>query len=97
MQPFDQEKVEAIIRRFARKDKRDLPLSRETALFEELQVNSASRVDIVLELEDTFGISITDDEADTMATVGQVVDMVAAKTASTAAVAAPQQPVADHT
>jgi acyl carrier protein len=97
MQPFDQERVEAIIRRFARKDKRNVPLSRETALFDELQVNSASRVDIVLELEDTFGISITDDEADTLATVGQVLDMIASKTASAVSEAPSQQPVPDHT
>lgn len=77
-------KVEEIVRRFARKDKRQIALTPETSLFDDLSVNSASRVDIILELEDTFGISITDDEADAIATVGDLLEAVSVRIAAKA-------------
>lgn len=73
------QKVEAVVRKFARKDKRDIPLTDETLLDEGLEVDSASRVDIVLELEDAFGISITDGEADHLKRYGEVLELVNAK------------------
>lgn len=76
------QKVEEVVRRFARKDKRDMPLTDETSLHEGLEVDSASRVDIVLELEDAFGISITDTEADHLQRYGEVVALVEAKLAT---------------
>lgn len=50
-----------------------------TRLIDDLKVNSARLVDIVLSFEDTFDIEIDDDEADKILTVGNAIDMVIAK------------------
>ena len=42
----------------------------------DLDINSARLVDIVLELEDRFGISIEDSAMDEFLTVGDVIDLV---------------------
>ena len=51
----------------------------DTRLIEDLKVNSARLVDIVLSFEDTFDIEIDDDEADKTRTIGNAIDMVMAK------------------
>jgi acyl carrier protein len=56
-------------------------LGPETHILDELGVNSARLVDIVLEFEDVFEISIGDDEVDAVETVGQAVDLITAKLA----------------
>ena len=50
----------------------------ETSIQEDLEVNSARLVDIVLEIEDGFDIEISDDDADQVATVGDAVNLIAA-------------------
>ncbi len=52
----------------------------ETRLLEDLGVNSARLVDIVLAFEDEFSIAIDDDTADKIRTVGDAVGMIVAKT-----------------
>ena len=54
-------------------------ITEETRLIEDLKVNSARLVDIILETEDTFGISIDDMEADGLRTVGDEINLIAAK------------------
>src|SRR5215469_6724604 len=56
-------------------------LSPETRLLEDLNVDSARVVDLVLSLEDTFRISIEDAVIDTLNTVGDVVALVKDKSA----------------
>lgn len=51
----------------------------ETRLLEDLGVNSARLVDIVLAFEDEFSIAIDDETADKIRTVGDAVGMIAAK------------------
>ena len=41
-------------------------------------MNSARLVDIVLEIEDAFGIEVSDDDADKVATVGDAVNLIVA-------------------
>ena len=53
-----------------------------TRIIEDLGVNSARLVDIVLEFEDQFGISIDDEAADKVRTVGDAVQMIVLKTAT---------------
>ena len=50
-----------------------------THILDELGVNSARLVDIVLAFEDKFDIAIGDDELDSIETIGQAVDVIAAK------------------
>ena len=49
----------------------------ETSIQEDLEVNSARLVDIVLEIEDGFDIEISDDAADRVTTVGDAVNLIA--------------------
>lgn len=51
-----------------------------TATFEEdLEVDSLGVVELLMALEDTFGVSIPDEEAESIGTVGQAVDVVMQK------------------
>jgi acyl carrier protein len=54
-------------------------VTEDTRLIDDMKVNSARLVDIVLSFEDTFDIEIDDDEADKIITVGNAIDMVMAK------------------
>ncbi len=46
---------------------------------EDLEVDSLGVVELLMALEDEFGVSIPDDEAENIGTVGQAVDIVIAK------------------
>lgn len=50
----------------------------ESRLVEDLGFDSLDRVELVMELEDEFGLSIGDDAADALLTVQNVVDYVSA-------------------
>ncbi|MFH2008445.1 MAG: acyl carrier protein [bacterium] len=54
-------------------------VTESTSLIDDLKVNSARLVDIVLAFEDSFDIEIEDDEADKIRTIGQAIDMVLTK------------------
>jgi acyl carrier protein len=53
----------------------------ETSILEDLKVNSARLVDIVLAFEDEFKIEIDDEDADKVKTIGDATKLVTAKTA----------------
>jgi len=55
-------------------------ITEETRLIEDLKVNSARLVDIILETEDAFGITIDDAAADGLRTVGDAINLIVAKT-----------------
>ena len=46
---------------------------------EDLEVDSLGVVELLMALEDGFGVKIADEEAETIATVGQAVDVVESK------------------
>ena len=50
-----------------------------THILDDLKVNSARLVDVVLAFEDKFGIEIADDDVDTVNTVGDAVRLISAK------------------
>ena len=52
-----------------------------THILNDLKVNSARLVDIIIKCEDTFGITIEDDEADRIRTIGDAVNLVQQKLA----------------
>ena len=56
-------------------------VSVDTHILNELKVNSARLVDVVLEFEDAFDIEIADDDADKVETVGSAVSLILAKVA----------------
>lgn len=53
----------------------------DTRIVEDLGVNSARLVDIILAFEDEFGIQVDDDSADRVRTLGDAVQMIVQKTA----------------
>jgi acyl carrier protein len=71
-----QSKVVDIIRPFARNGTALERVGPETSILGDLAVNSARLVDIVLELEDAFGIAVSDEEADQVQTVGDAVNLI---------------------
>jgi acyl carrier protein len=52
-------------------------INNETKIIEDLGINSARMVDIILDLEDKFQIQISDEMAAKMTTVGAAVNQVA--------------------
>ena len=54
-------------------------VSDRTHILDDLKVNSARLVDVVLAFEDEFDIEIPDDDVDSVNTVGDCVDLVLAK------------------
>ncbi len=53
--------------------------TKSTHILNDLKVNSARLVDVIIKCEDTFGITIEDDEADKIGTIGNAVDLIKKK------------------
>ena len=70
------EDVLKILRRYEGRGANHKPLSESTSLSEELDIDSARMVDIVLDLEQQFGITISDDDLPKLGTVKDLVDLV---------------------
>jgi acyl carrier protein len=76
-----QAKVVEIIGRYA-KDKEALTgVTAATNILEDLKVNSARLVDVILDFEDEFDIEVEDDDADAVNTVGDAVTLIQSKLA----------------
>ncbi len=62
------------------KNQEDLDsVSASTHILDELKVNSARLVDVVLEFEDSFDIEIADEDVDSVDTVGSAVELIQSK------------------
>jgi acyl carrier protein len=70
------EALEQIVRRFAPKTKGELQLTPATRLIEEAGIDSPRMIDIVLDVEDRFGFTIEDHEAQQVRTFGDLVILV---------------------
>ena len=53
-------------------------ITRETAFINDLNADSLDIVELVMEFEDNFDMSIPDEEAEKIKTIGQAVDYIAA-------------------
>jgi acyl carrier protein len=70
------EKVLEIIKPFVTNTSALENVNEQTRIMEDLGVNSARLVDIVLEFEDKFGIEIDNDSADRVQTLGDAVQVI---------------------
>ena len=69
-------KVIEILRPFVKSATPLNEVTMQTNILNDLKVNSARLVDIVLEIEDAFGIAVKDEEADQVKTVGDAVNLI---------------------
>lgn len=76
------EKLKKIVSPYARNHEALTQMSRDTDFIEDLQVNSAHIVDIVLDVEDEFDIEIDNASMEHMLSVGAAIDIVNHKTRS---------------
>lgn len=73
------EKVVGLIKPYARYEEGLKSISKESKILEDLGVNSARLVDIVLAFEDMFNIEIEDDAADDIWTIGDAITLIQTK------------------
>ena len=73
------EKVIQILTPYAKNQAALASVGPETSILDDLKVNSARLVDVVLAFEDEFDIEIADEEVDSVNTVGDCVRLVLAK------------------
>jgi acyl carrier protein len=76
------DRVIKIISEFVKEPERLASVSMDTLIIQDLKVNSARLVDIIIQSEDAFDISIDDDDADQIKTVGDAVRVVERKLAA---------------
>jgi len=73
------DKVVSLISPYAKNREAMTVASRETKILEDLGVNSARLVDIVLAFEDAFDIEVEDEAADNIFTIGDAVTLINGK------------------
>ena len=73
------EDVVSILKPFVKNTDALKVVAMETSILKDLRVNSARLVDVVLEIEDKFGIEVKDAEADKVRTVGDAVSLIMTK------------------
>jgi acyl carrier protein len=76
------EKVVAILRPFAKNREALANVGLDMSIQKDLKVNSARLVDVVLEIEELFGIQVKDEDAEKVRTVGDAVSLVLRQQAS---------------
>lgn len=73
------EKVVDLLSKYIKADIATEDIKMETSILNDLKINSARLVDIVLDFEDEFDIEVGDDDADKVATVGDGVNLIMSK------------------
>ena len=73
------DKVVEIIKPFVKAPEGVTGAKMETSILKDLKVNSARLVDVVIEIEDAFGIEVSDEAADKVRTIGDAVTLILAE------------------
>ena len=73
------ERVVKILTPWVKNDAALKSVSMETSILDDLKVNSARLVDVVIAFEDEFDIEIADEDVDTVNTVGDAVNLIVSK------------------
>jgi len=71
--------VVGIIKDYVKDESKLANVSMETSILDDLKVNSARLVDIIIQFEDTFDIEIDDDDADSIRSIGDAVNYIAGR------------------
>jgi len=71
--------LEGIVRRFAPRDRAPIALQPATRLIEDVGIDSPRMIDVVLEVEDQFHITIEDEAIQRIRTFGEMQALVAAR------------------
>ncbi len=72
------EQVVSILKPFVKAPEALASVKMDSSIVKDLKVNSARLVDVVLEIEDKFGIAIADADADKVKTIGDAVKLIVA-------------------
>jgi len=72
-------KVIGILKPYVKNEQALASVTQETNILDDLEVNSARLVDVILAFEDSFGIQVADEDADTVNTVGDAVKLICSK------------------
>jgi len=78
-QPQVMERVVKILAPWAKDEAALANASMETSILDDLKVNSARLVDVVIAFEDEFDIEIADEDVDSVNTIGDAVNLILAK------------------
>jgi acyl carrier protein len=70
------QQVVAILKPFVKNQAAFAAVTGQTAILRDLKVNSARLVEVVLRIQERFGIQVTDDDADKLRTVGDTVALI---------------------
>jgi acyl carrier protein len=74
--------LEGILTRFIPKRPNRPAFTTETRLVEDLEVDSPRMIDIVLEVEDRFGVSLEDVDVQKTRTIGDLLNLIAGRAAA---------------
>ncbi len=77
--PQIEEKVKKILEPYVKDATALANAGAATSILDDLEVNSARLVDVVLAFEDEFDIEIADEDVDQVANIGDCVRLIAAK------------------
>lgn len=72
--PEIEEKLKTIIKPYVQNEEAFKHITPQTDMLQDLQINSAHLVDIILDMEEAFDIEIDDETAEKMLTVGEAID-----------------------
>ncbi len=73
------ERVVKIITPWVKNDEALKSVAMKTSILDDLKVNSARLVDVVIAFEDDFDIEIADEDVDSVNTVGDAVNLIVSK------------------
>ena len=74
-------KVIEIIRPFVKNEAALESVNDDTNILQDLKINSARLVDIILDFEEAFDIEVEDEDADAVNTVGDAINLIMARLA----------------
>ncbi len=73
-------KLEPIIRGYLPDDAKDTEITRNSDLTQELNINSAHLIDVILDIEDAFGVEFSNDDLEKLRNLDDVIALIKAKT-----------------